>query len=434
VVRIRRALPLLLSVVSACAGGSGDAPVPRFWSQRSLHDEYLRGRTSPDACRTTNPGSLPCNYFVDAGRVANDGVQRDVLQIKLTFTEHGPSAYITTDFWENWNEIWVEPMYVLVWRWNAADPEQNRLPSSPNNPKVPAGPIFTVGPDSAFYSPYHQVTYVEVPPGTDPSLYTSARQILDAGFPLHAGPRRFCSLDSTPLTELDVFAPNEAEIRANADKDEIDVNRRNIIEPYLKPGFTLSDVVSATQRLTGWLDGRPITYLDFGPDGFTADGDSVVQDIPLFLFVKPDDAGTLQPIDEPNVGGVAPLFSGQAPQVAPDHRPHFGALWRIYYVVLPARADGLSDISKLTDNVPADRKAQFPTYQHRVALNADECFNSVTFPDGPTTAGGVCRWLDSQAAVEALGPSAIIRTELEPACPFVMWRGFPVLNPQTVLP
>ena len=35
-----------------------------------------------------------------------------------------------------------------------------------------------------------------------------------------------------------------------------------------------------------------------------------------------------------------------------------------------------------------------------------------------------CTWLDSQAAIEDnLGAKAIIRTALQPACPFVMWRG-----------
>src|SRR6185369_129603 len=164
VIRVRCALALLLPLLSlaACGGGSGIPPVPRVWDQAALHAAFLAGGTSPDACKDSNPAGLPCNYFVDTGFVTHDdGSKHDVLQIKLAFTEGQGSAYITTDFWRDWNEIWIEPMYVLVTEWNAEDPEQNRLPAVPGGTE-PSGPIFTVGTGSKFYSPYHRVVYVEV--------------------------------------------------------------------------------------------------------------------------------------------------------------------------------------------------------------------------------------------------------------------------------
>ena len=432
--RTGRALALLLGLAWGCGGGSGATPVPRFWDQATLHAAFLAGGTSPDACAASNPAGLPCNYFIDGGGVADGaGATRDVLQIKLAFSEHDASAYITTDFWQDWNEIWVEPMYVLVTKWNAADPEQNRLPSAPGS-SIPSGPIFSVGTGSAFYSPYHAVTYVEVPPDTDPARYTSARQIVDAGLTMHAGPNRFCSLDATPPGAADVFAPSAAEIQHNADKEENDPNVHNIIAPFLKPGRTLDEVAAGVQRLTGWLDGQPMTYLDFGPAGYTAGGDRVVQDVPLFLFTKPNDQGVPTLIGEPNVAGIAPLFSGLPAAVAPDHRPHFGALWRIYFVLLPPAAAALTDPATqlAADVLAAVPAATIAPFVHRVVLNPTACFTSATFPKG-TADMGVCQWLDSQGAIEALGAGALVRTTLEPACPFVMWKGFPVPNPPTVL-
>jgi hypothetical protein len=428
-----RALVWLLPFAWACGGGSGPA-VPRFWDQATLHDAFMAGGTSPDACAASNPGALPCNYFIDRGGVADGaGATRDVLQIKLAFSEHDVSAYITTDFWQDWNEIWLQPMYVLVTGWNAMDPEQNRLPAAPGS-TMPSGPIFTVGTHSAFYSPYHAVTYVEVPPGTDPAKYTSAHQIVDAGLPMHAGPNRFCSLDATPAGSPDVYTPNAAEIRYNAMKGETDVNLHNVIEPLLKPNRTLDEVAASAQQLTGWLDGQPIAYVDFGPEGYTADGDRVVQDVPLFLFTKPNDQGVPRLIGEPNVAGIAPLFSGLPASVAPDHRPHFGALWRIYYVLLPPSAGALTDpATQLSTGVlAAVPAATIAPFVHRVVGNPVTCFQSATFPKS-TSEMGECQWLDSQAAIEALGPDALVRTTLEPACPFVMWKGFPVPNPPTVL-
>jgi hypothetical protein len=320
-------------------------------------------------------------------------------------------AYITTDFWANYDRIWLQPMYYLVTAWNQNAPATNRLRRADD---TLAGPIFSVGPHSAFYSPYWQVIYVEVPPGTPPTKYTAARQLFDDRLIMHPGPNRFASIgpsDAAPSPALPPLAlPSAADIELLVPD----------IENYLVDGESaLAAVVASAQALTGWLDGAAVSYVDFGTDNFDADANRVIQDIPLFLFVRPDATGTPMPLGAPNVGGVAPLFSQLPARVTPSHRPQFGALWRLYFVAVPGTAAMLTtDVAAPLMTDAASEAAVSPMIR-RVALDKS-CFDDVAAFSG-------CVWLDSQQAIESrLGPRAITRTALQPACPFVMFAGYPV--------
>lgn len=387
---------LLLSLTAVACGDAANPAPQRLWTMADLQLSSHQGTSC------TNPGGLPCNYFVDTGVNGND-----VLQFKLAFAEGEPMGYMTTDFWSNYDQIWLEPMYILVTSWNDKAPAANRLLDGNGQA---TGPIFSIGPQSGFYSPYWQIFYVEVPADTADDQYTAARQLFDDHLVMHPGPNRFASIGPSS-----VFLPSA---------DDISMKAAPGIAAYLKDGpSALPGVVLSSKALTGWLDGTAVSYVDFGNDNFDVDATQAIRDVPLFLFKKYDTGGNLVLAGAPNVGGVAPLFSGTAARVSAGNRPQFGALWRLHIVTLPPAArvflkddedlaiEGGGDATLLDDKVL------------RVALDG-KCFDSLKTP---SPLDDTCVWLDSQAAIEDnLGPKAITRTALLPACPFVMFRGRPV--------
>jgi hypothetical protein len=404
-------LPLTLALAGGACGGPPPAP-NRLWTMADLQYESHQSNCS-------NPAQLGCQYFVTP-RLETD---QDVLVFKLAFAEGEPMGYITTDFWANYDRIWVQPMYFLVTRWNADAPRANRLLEEDG--VTLAGPIFSVGPDSAFYSPFWSVFYVEVPPGTASGKYTSARQLFDDGLVMHQGANRFASI--APAT---VDLPNAQDItQLYQGLFKVDVN--DYLAPIANPpspdDTPLARVVASAQRLpSGWIDGVSVPYFDFGTDNFAANSALEVQDVPLYVFTQRLPTGVDDFLGAPNVGGVAAPFSGVAARVSPDHRPQFGGLWRLYLVNVPegaAMLDKATATSPTTGEVPDMLKARVL----RVALNADDCFGPLKASEG---AMDTCVWLDSQKALEYnLPPSAFTRTGLQPACPFVMWKRYPVPNP-----
>ncbi len=380
---------LLLSAAS-CGQPSQSATSQRLWTMVDLEASYRGGSTC------VNPAGLPCDYFVSAG------TNGDSLQFKPAFSEGQPMGYITTDFWANYPQIWLEPMYILVTAWNTSPPAANRLLDEMGNPSPP---IFSIGLQSAFWSPFWQTFYVEVPAGTPSSKYTSTRQLFDDKLAMHPGPNRFASI-ATPTLSL----PSAADI-TNA----INARAPNVAA-YLGPN-NVDDIFKSSKTESGWLDGVLMPFFDFGTDNFEANANQEIQDVPLFLFMRPDANGVPQPAGIQNVGGVAPLFSHVPGRVSASNRPQFGALWRLHFVTLPPNA-GVFAMKDETDAIGrGGLAADLDTMVGRVALDTS-CFLNLAM--GPS----VCTWLDSQRAIEDnLGEKAIQRTDLQPACPFVMWRG-----------
>ena len=60
------------------------------------------------------------------------------------------AAYVVTEVWTDFDELWVQPAYVPVKGWSAGKPQPLTLPG-------PWEPIFSVGPGSRFYSPFWQI-------------------------------------------------------------------------------------------------------------------------------------------------------------------------------------------------------------------------------------------------------------------------------------
>jgi hypothetical protein len=402
--------PLLtLSLASAACGGPAPAP-HRLWTMADLQFESRRADCD-------NPAGLPCNYFV---RTASD---HDYLVFKLAFAESQPMAYMTTDFWANYDRIWLQPMYFLVTKWDQEAPLTNRLKEADG--VTPAGPIFSVGTGSAFYSPFWSVFYVEVPAGTSPGTYTSARQLFEGGLIMHRGANRFASI--RPAT---VQLPSKDEIKAIYEQrspDQSDDNLTVTVNDYLAPlaqlrmGETepLDRVIKSATSGSGWLDGAPVGYVDFGPDNFVADAAQLVQDVPLFVFTHRVDSGAVELLGAPNVGGVGEPFTGSVGRVSPGGRPQFGGLWRLWLVNVP-RTARMFDRLQATGAADGEVPVIFKDRLSRVALNGESCFAELKDTQGMTDS---CVWLDSQDALERnLVPSAFTRTGLQPACPLVMWK------------
>ncbi len=118
------------------------------------------------------PGGIPLDRILDGATLFQRPTVAD------TYGAH----YVTTEVWAGYPQVWVQPMYVPVSGWNAGVPTVI---------KDAAGggwkPIFSVGARSGFYSPFWQAIYFDAPAGTTADTYTSAKQVLDAGLPLHEG-------------------------------------------------------------------------------------------------------------------------------------------------------------------------------------------------------------------------------------------------------
>jgi hypothetical protein len=389
----------LLLVAASCGQPTPAGASQRLWTSADLQASFRGGSTC------VNPAFLPCDYFVAKGA----GDEGDVLQFKAAFSESAPMGYITTDFWANYPQIWLEPMYILVTAWNDKAPGANRLLDENGKPSPP---IFSIGAHSAFWSPFWQTFYVEVPAGTPSTKYTSTRQLFDDTLIMHPGPNRFAS-----IAPADLSLPSAADIAAAI------ANRSPNPAAFLRIG-NVDDVAASSKPAFGWLDGVLVPFFDFGTDNFDANADQEIQDVPLFLFEKYDPNGVLKPLGIANVGGVAPLFSHVPGRVSASNRPQFGALWRLHIVTLPPKAAEFThdnEISATTSGGTVVTTADLDTMVGRVALDAT-CFD-----DLPTKGLTACTWLDSQRAIEDnLGEKAIQRTDLQPACPFVMWKGAPV--------
>jgi hypothetical protein len=378
-----------------------------------MADLQLSFQQGGNTTNCVNPAGLPCNYFVGTGTSG-----QPVLQFKPAFSEGQPMGYITTDFWANYPQIWLEPMYILVTAWNDKAPGANRLRDQNNQPSPP---IFSIGTQSAFWSPFWQTFYVEVPVGTPSAKYTSTRQLFDDHLVMHPGPNRFASI-----------APDGLSLPSGEDISSAITDRAPTVAAYLKGGTdALADVVKSSKPDAGWLDGVLKPFFDFGTDNFEANADQEIQDVPLFLFEKYDSDGVLKPIGVSNVGGVAPLFSDVPGRVSASNRPQFGALWRLHIVTLPPKAAAFTTTDEAAAITPGGlTAADLDTMVGRVALDAS-CFGKLA-----TMGLKVCTFLDSQRAIEDnLGEKAIQRTDLQPACPFVMWKGLPVpFDPLPVIP
>jgi hypothetical protein len=309
------------------------------------------------------------------------------LNVTPAFSEERPAAFVTTELWYGFEEVWVQPAYLQVESWSDSPAP---IPGS----KV----LIDVGPDSKFYSPFWQFSYAVVGPQSDPDHYRSTRALFVDGAPLHAAGRRTC-----PARPLD-FDP--------APQGLVDPQWMTPLPPFGLP--------------EAYLDGKRLGLIDLGPNSFAVKEGGVIEELPFFLFVAPHvPTGALGPVDAFRIAGVGPLWSGRPAEVAIDPvtgnpQLRFGAFWRVYFAILPPGASPfhISEQETARNNAVANG-ADPLEYEGRVAVNP-QCFQDRAFPAG-------CYWLDSQAKVEGLlGSAGIVRTGITGTCPLVFFDKKPV--------
>jgi hypothetical protein len=398
------------------------------------------------------PGGLRVGDYVTK-QIGKDGTASYFPTLRNTWTEGYRSAYETAEIWTAFDEVWVQPAYVPITGFEsdgtpipltepgaaapdagvtepdaaAADPDGGADASSAAPPARAWSPIFSVGPDSAFYSPFWQLFYFQVPAGTDPDDYTTARKVIDSGLPLIPGPGRTMSIVPGDITVPRVGMASGQHVGGPAGSSP------------------------------GYLDGRDVKFLDFGKGSFSWNDDLVVDATPLFMFVARDDQGNLQRMNVPTVAGTGPLYANRPPNVRVNTTPHYGSFWRLYTVEVPPAARIFAppqlfaaesaDFLPQRLVVPADGYGpsviaagadDVSQWLGRLALNAlpsatdaseHGCFSDYDNLDtSSSTALPHCQWLDSQPAIERSVPSSWIhRTDILVTCPFVSYHDVAVV-------
>src|SRR5262245_19303950 len=160
---VSRAL-VVLAAAFGCGSGDyrfdtrrGDAPRPhaKRWTSFDLYEALLTG--APVAVSPSFPRGFEATVFL---ALADDGAQ---LNIRAGFSEGQPSAFVVPELWVDYDEVWVQPWYLLVTAWDEKSPQQNRLKEADGTTNSP--PVFDVGYESPFYSPLWTVFYAVVRPG-----------------------------------------------------------------------------------------------------------------------------------------------------------------------------------------------------------------------------------------------------------------------------
>lgn len=364
---ITAALLATATVLAAC----GAPPAPDPWTLWTIDTLARRG----DPAVVPAGGTLP--FFASPYPTVGSGthVQTSAnagLTVFPAFSEGQPAAYMTTEIWQDFDAIWVQPLYI------------DR--SGRNKP------IFGVNAGTRFYSPFWQILFYTAPAGAS---FRSAREVVGSGVPLQDGPGKYCALT------------NDTSIVAAVQENDT-APRRPIT----------GEAVSVPKNGFGWVDGAPVWFIDLGnSQRFTWDYQTlVVEETPLFYFALSDGV----PLDLPRVGGSGPWHSprcdglGHCTAIA-NGVPEFGALWRVWQVLLPGSADVYVP-SSMPELVTAVRAMGFP----------------VALPDNlaPDPAAYTLRvylgghWLDSQNALEAFVPDwRVTQTGTDVACPLVLFNG-----------
>jgi hypothetical protein len=243
----------------------------------------------------------------------------------------------------------------------------------------------------------------------------------------------------------DILGDKTLEIRAADGLTASLLNPDVVIDPPAfdrdnNPNLPLPAEIGPTVvRGTGYLDGSPIDYLDFGQGGFQFNKELVVEETPLYDLTLRDAGGRWRSLGTPKLGAAGPPYSGRQPLIAPNGRPLYGAYWRLYNVRLPEsarivapkaffgqyhaalEAAGLpvSDVVDLMGKTAAD----FMPYVGQVVLD-DACLASYgALVDCRSRING------AEALENILPASALIKTDLTVTCPFVSYNKVPVPNP-----
>jgi hypothetical protein len=365
---------------------------PRLWTLFDVEALYANNAQPTDAIATDAglPGGIALSSLLDK--------EQKTLTVLPTWAEGYAAAYVTTEVWAHFGEVWAQPMYVPITGWSDGTP--TRVMDADGK----WHPIFSVGPASRFYSPFWQMIYVVVPPTTQDGELTSALQILNGHYPLQRAKGWVAAL-----------SPDGVHLDAAA------------VPPSggATPG-------------TGWLDGAPISFVQFPQAPFGVDDDLVVSEVPIYHFVYQHDDGPVTAPAIPSVLGTGPPNSHTPPPVDTTGKltAGYSAYWRVYTVKMPPGARVFDPFGQFTDALNAagvplatgygtditDTPA-VNAFVGRVALD-QTCFSTVMNLD--PREGGTCVYLDSQRNIETLGLAAAVPTDITVTCPLVSLRGVAV--------
>ena len=311
------------------------------------------------------------------------------LTVFPAFSEGKPAAYMTTEVWENFDEVWAQPLYVDVTGHDA--------------------PIFGIDASSRFYSPYWQILLYSHPAGAPE--FRDARAVLDSKVTLSPNSAKYCAITR-----------NETVVAAIQQGDATPLRPLN------------GDPVTAPRNSRAYAAGNEVYFVDLGnAQRFTFDPVTlVVEETPLYAFALPDANGFPVEVDLPRVGGTGPPHNprcdgkGNCAGVI-GGIPEFGSLWRVYDVLLPAGADvyvpaNLPDLQAAVRamgfTAPAPATSLGDDFTLRVAVNGKTCL-----PADPTQ----CIWLDSQNQIESqVVEWRVTQTGTTVSCPLVEFNGKPV--------
>lgn len=393
----------------ACgSSGQGSTPAPHVWTLRQIRETALFQGTiagsSASEWVTLRSQPIPQWSPPFSPTPLLQSAEQDGLNVLPAFSEGRPAAFAVAEVWERVPEVWVQPWYVLVTAYEPSNPMQYRLADSL--------PVVDIEETSLFYSPFWEILYVVVPEDTPRDRYTSATAILSAGLPMHRGGGLLA-----PLTPADVM-PALSEGLAGP------------IRPLT------GDAVGSARQGETWLHGRRVPYLNFGPSTFTwsteASRAGIIDESALYVFARAGSEGQPTPLGLPAVIGTGPRGAGRGARVSATGVPQFGALSRPHLALLPSSAgpfvpstmELLKDTLRTQGGVTVvdvhpdiEARADAKDYVLRVALEPD-CFQD------PEKFPAACRWLDSQAAVEAnLAPSSLLPQDILFTSPVLFYDG-----------
>lgn len=363
-------------------------PAPDPWTLWTI--DTLEAKGDPAIANAGGPIALLQSPYPLLG--ARTGLQQPSqrgLTVFPAFSEGKPAAYMTTEMWQNFDEVWVQPLYVDVTRQNP--------------------PVFGVDTGSRFYSPYWQVFTYSHPNGAPE--FRDAKAVLDAHVPLAPNTGKFCALTRDATLGAAIQQGDTAPVRP--------LN---------------GDPVTVPRNGSAYADGKDVSFIDLGnAQRFTFDPTTmIVDETPLYAFALPDSSGFPAQVDLPKVGGTGPPHgprcdgNGNCTGVV-GGIPEFGSLWRVYDVLLPAAADVYvpAALPDLAAKVRAMGFAATPTtaplaadFVLSVAVNGKTCLAG-----DPST----CLWLDSQNQIESQLPDwRVTRTGTLVTCPLIEFNGKPV--------
>jgi hypothetical protein len=414
----------VLTILAACVACSEkpDAAGPRIWTVFDVQRLYASGKPGSHAIATDAglPGGIRLDRML---KIGDDGSLN--LTLGDTLNRY-IGAYPTTEVWANFDRVWLQPMYIPITRWDYDSMTGSQVAVTLKDEEGNNHPVFGVGPESGFYSPYWQIIYFEVPEGTPVDAVTSIRQITEGGYKLTKSIGKTLSLvpDGTRID------PAGSRVSVNAD-------------PVATPA------IGTPLTGYGWVEGRRVSFLDFGKALCSWDSEFVIEEVPIYHFALRGTDGRLTAPDLPTVAAPGLPGSGltEPPMIGGKFR--YSAFWRVYRVIVPPGArvfappqtveirpelpdqlanSGFPLVTTYSDEVTMATAFNLRSLIGRIATNP-ACFDTLEHLEGDPMVPGSCNWLDSQMNIErSVDPSSIRRTEITVTCPVLSVQASPV-NP-----